>query len=57
MTNEPTLYNGRIIYETPYEERKAFLDTIRLKNRKIVWDSVRTCKLACDILNGNPSTL
>jgi len=34
-------YNGRLIYQTSYEECKAFLGTIYLQNRKIVRDSVR----------------
>ena len=33
------------------EDAKLSLGTIRLKNRKIVWDNV--CKLAYDILNRN----
>jgi len=49
-------HDGRLIYETSYEKRKAFLRyTIRLQNRKIVWDSVR--KLADDIPRINLSTL
>jgi len=48
-------YDGRLIYKTSYEKRKAFLGTIHLQNHKIVWDSVR--KLAYDVAKTNFSTL
>jgi len=38
---------GRLIYITSYEGRKAFLGTIHLQNRNIVWDSVRKIGLRC----------
>jgi len=44
-------YDGRLIYETSCKERKAFLATIYLQNRKIVRDSVR--ELAHDIPERN----
>jgi len=47
MSKLRSTYDGRLIYKTSYEERKDFLGTIHLQNRKIVWDSVR--KLAYDI--------
>jgi len=48
-------YDGRLIYETFYEGRKAFLGgTTYLPDRKIVWDSV--CKLACEVPETNHST-
>ena len=48
-------YDGRLIYKTSYEQRKAFLDTIHLQNCKTVWDIVR--KLAYNIPKRNLSTL
>ena len=47
-------YDGRLIYKTSYEGRKAFLGMIHLQSCKIVWDSVR--KLAYDIPKRNVST-
>jgi len=47
--------DGRLIYKTSYEKRKAEKLTVHLQNRKIVWDSIR--KLAYDITKRNISTL
>ena len=39
-----TTYDGRLIYQTSYEERKLFLGRIFLQNRKVVGDiSLRYC--------------
>ena len=49
-------YDGRLIFKTSHEGRKAVLvGTIRLQSREIVWDSVR--KLTCDIPRKDLSTL
>ena len=55
MPNLRSTHDGRLIYQTSYEERKLFLGTIHLQNRKIVSDSV--CKLPYDIPERNLSTL
>jgi len=55
MPNLRSTYDGRLIYQTSYEERKLFLGTIHLQNRKIVSDSVR--KLPYDIPKRNLSIL
>jgi len=48
-------YDGRLVYKTSYEERKAFIGyTIHLQSCKIVRESVR--KLAYDIPERNFST-
>ena len=48
-------YDGRLIHQTSYEERKAFLRYDSLAKRQVVGNSVRI--LAYDILKRNLSTL
>jgi len=48
MPNLLSAYDGRRVYKTSYGRRKAVLGTIRLKDRKIAYDSV--CELAYEFL-------
>ena len=41
MTKLWLTYDGRLIYQPSYEERRLFLGTIYLLNRKTVGDSIR----------------
>ena len=48
MPNLLSAYDGRRVYKTSYGRRKAVLGTVRLKDRKIAYDSV--CELAYEFL-------